>query len=124
MRLDNTNKEHCIGTQEQLVLKPADGCEGHGIYFGNNMTPSEWSDIVEAVLDKNYIMQKRITLPQKVVNLFDAGTIKKKCLYYDICPHFFINKGKIIGSGHTLMRFSENQIVNVTQGGGIGYYKE
>ncbi len=106
-----------------LVLKPADGCEGYGISFGKDMDKEKWTKTLSAVSDKNYVVQRSVHIPKKTVHLFDENTVVEKNLHYDICPHFFIKNGRVIGNGHTLMRFSENPIVNVTQGGGIGYYK-
>jgi hypothetical protein len=115
--------QYCIDEQAHIVLKPTDGCEGHGIYFGNEIEKSDWAQLLTDVIDKNYIAQKLVRIPKKNVRLYDKGTIIEKTLYYDLCPHFFIKKGKIIGTGYTLMRFSEKRIVNVNQGGGIGYYR-
>jgi uncharacterized circularly permuted ATP-grasp superfamily protein len=123
VKLNPDTKEYCEAERERIVLKPADGCEGYGIYFGNKMTDEEWSDFTEAALVKNYIAQEYIHIPKYPVSLFENNSISEKELYFDLCPHFFIKDGRVTGSGHTLMRFSENPVVNVTQGGGIGYHQ-
>jgi hypothetical protein len=116
--------DFCIENKDTLVLKPADGCEGVGIYFGNTTTDTKWLEYIQAAASKNFVAQKLVHIPKMNVSLYENGTIVEKRLYYDLCPHFFIKNGQVIGTGHTLMRFSENPIVNVSQGGGIGYYKE
>lgn len=106
---------------ERWVLKPADGCEGFGIYFGKDIATSDWQALIERLITQNYIAQEYVSLSTTPVSLYDEGTIVEKELYYDLCPHFFIKDGHVIGSGHNLMRYSTNPIVNVTQGGGLGY---
>ena len=115
--------DFCVQNKNTLVLKPADGCEGVGIHFGNTTTDTKWLDHIQTAISKNYVVQELVHIPKMNVSLFENGTIVEKSLYYDLCPHFFIKNGQVIGIGHTLMRFSENPIVNVSQGGGIGYYK-
>lgn len=112
----------CTAAKDTLVLKPADGCEGYGIYFGRDVSTLEWQELLMTAQQKNYVAQELVPIPKRPVSLYEHDTIVEKMLYYDICPHFFIHHGTIIGAGHTLMRFSENPIVNVSQGGGIGYY--
>ena len=119
-----TTYEHSIARQNTLVLKPADGCEGTGIYFGNQMDAAEWKACVANAVENNYVAQEFIDIPRISIDMYEDGTVVNKELYYDICPHFFIKHGEVIGVGHTLMRFSKNPIVNVSQGGGIGYYKD
>ncbi len=113
----------CLSRQANLVIKPADGCEGFGVYFGKDFSSSDWEILINSIFNKNYIMQELVEIPKMNVSLYENNTVVDKELYYDLCPHFFIKSGKVIGSGHTLMRFSENKIVNVSQGGGIGYHK-
>tara|TARA_B100001989_G_C24506441_1_gene447821 strand:- start:140 stop:1237 length:1098 start_codon:yes stop_codon:yes gene_type:complete len=115
--------DYCNQHKDDLVLKPIDGCEGFNIYFGHKLNQVEWSKLISKLSNTNYIVQELAHIPQMKVSLYDEGTVIDKVLYYDLCPHFFIKSGEVIGSGHTLMRFSENPIVNVSQGGGIGYYK-
>lgn len=122
-RVTNDTSTNCLTYQEQLVLKPADGCEGFGIYFGRDFSTPEWKNLLVSLLSQNYVAQELIEIPKISISLYDNETIVTKELYFDLCPHFFIKNGQVIGSGHTLMRFSENKIVNVSQGGGIGYYK-
>jgi hypothetical protein len=116
--------DYCIKSKDDLVLKPIDGCEGYNIYFGQSLNQVEWSKLISQHANSNYIVQQRAHIPRLKVGLYENDTIVDKELYYDLCPHFFIKSGKVIGSGHTLMRFSEHPVVNVNQGGGIGYYKE
>jgi hypothetical protein len=105
----------------RFVLKPANGCEGRGIYFGQDYSIEEWFKLL-ASLPSGYIAQEYVSLPKRTVPIYEAGGVVEKELYFDFCPHFFIHEGKVIGSGHILMRFSASLVVNVTQGGAIGYH--
>jgi len=107
--------------QSGYVLKPANGCEGRGIFFGRNHTKVAWADIL-ATLPPGYIAQEYVQLPRRRVAIYDGGTVVEKELYFDICPHFFITAGTVTGTGHLLMPFSESPVVNVAQGGAVGYH--
>ena len=122
IKLTSESVPEVTSRQSQIVLKPADGCEGYGIYFGHQMTPLEWESLTYSLLQKNYIAQELVEIPKRAVDLYDKNTVITKELYFDLCPHFFVKNGTVLGSGHTLTRYSEKQIVNVSQGGGIGYY--
>jgi len=113
---------HIIEHRVKFVLKPIEGCEGNGIYFGKDHTDTEWGALVEKVKFEYYIAQEFIVLSKRGVTFYEDGGIKEHQLYFDLCPYFFIKNGAIIGNGYTLMRFSEHPVVNVTKGGGIGYH--
>jgi hypothetical protein len=106
---------------DRFVLKPGQGCEGEGIYFGTDYEPGAWSSLL-AQLPAGYVAQERVAMATRSVPVYDAGGIEERTLYFDICPHFFVRQGQVVGSGHVLMRFSESPIVNVSQGGAIGYH--
>lgn len=123
IRVTSETINYCLSNRENLVLKPTNGCEGRNIYFGKDLSDNAWSEQLKSTISQNYITQKLVTIPKQNVSFYEDGGIVTKKLYSDLCPHFFIKNGQIIGSGHTLIRFSENKIVNISQGGGIGYYK-
>lgn len=121
--LNSDSKQKIIDNKDTLILKPQDGCEGNDIYFGYMNKLDDWRKIVEDFCTKNYVAQEFIQIKKQKVDLFENNSIVEKDLYYDLCPHFFIDKGRVIGRGHILMRYSEDRVVNVSKGGGIGYYK-
>lgn len=108
--------------KNKWIIKPANGCEGNDIYFGHDCDQATWEQIIASKNHGTYIAQEYVPIQKIEVTLFENETIVQKNLFFDLCPHFFIKQGQVIGSGHTLMRFSENPVVNVTHGGGIGYY--
>jgi hypothetical protein len=120
--LDPRHLSEVIASRAQWVLKPANGCEGQGIYFGKDYTDDGWQTLV-GQLSTGYIAQEFVTLPQRTVSIYMNEGIEERHLFYDFCPHFFIQSGKVVGSGHVLMRFSQSPVVNVSQGGAIGYHQ-
>lgn len=121
--LNRENLDEFLMEKDKWVIKPIEGCEGNGIYFGRDNDMESWQDILDRVVDIPYIAQEFISISKQKVEFYENDGINERELYFDICPYFFIKDGKIIGNGHTLMRFSENKIVNVTKGGGIGYHR-
>lgn len=112
-----------LNTQkDKWLLKPSQGCEGNGINFGKDMTGEDWLEKTTQLCEQNYIAQEYVDTKKRDITFYDNGGTITKNLYFDFCPHFFISNGVITGAGHTLMRFSENKVMNVTQGGGIGYH--
>ena len=122
--LSATTRPRLLAEPERWIIKPVEGCEGVGIHIGAQESPAHWEQVVRRASETmNYIAQEYVPLPKTRVALYDEGTIVTREVYYDLCPHFFIHDQKIVGRGHTLVRYSTNPIVNVSQGGGIGYYK-
>lgn len=105
------------------VAKPSNLSEGHGIIIGADVEADFWENFLSENVGKNYIIQEFIEAKKRDFDFFDDGKIITKNVYFDFCPHFFVKNGEIFARGHTLARFSENKILNVAQGGGIGYVK-
>jgi hypothetical protein len=108
--------------KEGYVVKPTEGCEGNGIYFGRDFSSEAWEGLLEEISTQHYVAQEFIELSTRSVELYRDGTIHKQEFFFDLCPYFFIKQGRVIGNGHTLVRFSTEPIVNVSKGGGIGYH--
>lgn len=110
-----------LANQSEYVLKPANGCEGQGIFFGHAHDAATWENILSS-LPAGYIAQEYVELPRRKVLVYEDGQVIEKELYFDICPHFFIKEGKVVDTGHLLMRFSDSPVVNVALGGAVGYH--
>lgn len=115
-------REMVAADPARFVLKPSNGCEGYGLHFGHTYTQAAWRRHVEA-LPLGYIAQEFVSLPKRQVDVYADGAVQTDAYYYDFCPHFFIRDGKVTDVGHILMRFSQSPVVNVTQGGAIGYHR-
>lgn len=112
---------HLWTQKDRWVVKPSNLSEGRGILIGADTPLEDWQQFLDTPPENTYIVQEYIQSPLREFSFFDAESRITKRVYFDFCPHFFVKNGEILGRGHTLMRFSENKILNVAQGGGIGY---
>lgn len=85
------------------------------------MLAAEWEKLIRLHLEENYIVQEFVESKKISMDFFDNDTVETRDVYFDFCPHFFVEDGKVIGDGLILSRFSEDKILNVSRGGGIGY---
>ncbi|HMS91765.1 MAG TPA: hypothetical protein PKC87_06075, partial [Candidatus Absconditabacterales bacterium] len=121
--IHHNNIDILLAHKDSYVIKPSNLFEGKGVYIGKYCEPKDWELAVKNSIHNNYIAQEFIDMQKMKVQMYDNGSIVEKELYFDVCPHIFVKDGKVIGDGLILMRFSENRILNVAQGGGIGYLK-
>lgn len=110
-----------FSSKNRWVAKPSHLSEGHGVRIGRDTNEQEWQHFLEKHSTQGYIMQEFVESTPRSCAFFERESIITEEKYFDFCPHFFIKHGTIIGRGHTLMRFSSEKILNVAQGGGIGY---
>jgi hypothetical protein len=116
------NLADLIEQKDKWVLKPTNLSEGKGIILGINTSKNDWIDLLNQVnKEGNHIMQEYLNPDKISIEYFSDGEIKKGEFYFDICPHFLIKDNQVVGTGHILMRFSEDKILNVAKGGAIGY---
>lgn len=109
--------------KDNLILKPSNLFEGKWILIGDQCDDSSWTSTLDRVCNDNYVLQEFVDMQKMKVRMYQDGTVIEKELYFDICPHFFVQHWQVVWDGIILMRFSENRILNVAQGGGIGYLK-
>lgn len=121
--LSLTNHETVIANKDEYVIKPANLFEGRGVYIGKDESQEDWERAVRANLNSHYVAQEYVEVRKMSARMYDAGEIKEGDYYFDICPHFFVKNGKVIHDGLILTRFSKSKIMNVAQGGGIGYLR-
>jgi hypothetical protein len=121
-KLEQKNLEFLIKNKNYLVLKPTNLSEGKGIYLGVNTKQKEWNRLLqENLVSGNYFLQEYLSPSKMSIKYYDGGTVKKGNFYFDICPHFYVEKNVVKYTGHILVRFSKEKILNVTRGGAIGY---
>lgn len=121
--LTDKNAAWVLENRENLVLKPINSYEGIGVNIGVNTTEEDWEKLIVSEKNRDYIAQELVDTQKITMSFYDEGTIVSRDVYYDVCPHFFVKNGKIDSMGHILVRYSENKILNVAMGGGIGYMK-
>jgi hypothetical protein len=111
--------EHTRTHKDAFILKPNDDYGGHGIFFGRNMSASEWdAAITTALADGDYIIQETLDLKTELFPIFDENGWSLEPVFTDTNP--FIFRGSVEGA---LVRLSDSPIVNVTSGGGeTGFY--
>jgi uncharacterized circularly permuted ATP-grasp superfamily protein len=105
--------EHIREHRDEFILKPNDDYGGHGIYFGNRASQSEWDEAIANVLNSDYVVQERIELQTEEFPIFNEREWGLQRMFVDTNP--FIFRGAIDGA---MVRLSDSPIVNVTSGGG------
>lgn len=114
--LNKENITDFFSAKDKWILKPSNLFEGKGILIGNQLSQLEREESLKEKADQTYIVQEFVDMRTVDVSLYDEEKIKEKKLFFDLCPHFFVKEGKVIGRGLVLMRFSEKRILNVAQG--------
>ncbi len=99
--------------RNEFILKPNDDYGGHGIYFGNRASQSEWDEAVANALNSDYVVQERIELQTEQFPIFNEREWGLRQMFVDTNP--FIFRGVVDGA---MVRLSDSPIVNVTSGGG------
>jgi hypothetical protein len=105
--------EHIRERRDDFVLKPNDDYGGHGIYFGNSASQSEWDEAIAMALKSDFVVQERIELQTEEFPVFNEREWGLQQMFVDTNP--FIFRGAVDGA---MVRLSDSPIVNVTSGGG------
>jgi hypothetical protein len=99
--------------RDEFILKPNDDYGGHGIFFGNRASQSEWDEAIANALNSDYIVQERIELQTEEFPIFNEREWGLQQMFVDTNP--FVFRGAVDGA---MVRLSNSPIVNVTSGGG------
>lgn len=121
--LNSDNINQIIEQKNSWIIKPTNLFEWQWVYIGKDIPEDEWKNLLIKNAWNNYIAQEFIEAEKIDMEFYEDGKIVEKNVYFDICPHFFIKNGNIIGNGIILTRYSENKILNIAQGWWLGYYK-
>jgi len=105
--------EHLREHRGGFILKPNDAYGGHGIFFGNHASQSEWDEAIANALHSDYVVQERIELQTEEFPIFNEREWGLRQMFVDTNP--FIFRGVVNGA---MVRLSDSPIVNVTSGGG------
>lgn len=122
--LNESIKEEIIQNKNNYVIKPTNQDEWNWVYIWLDLSQSEWEDLINSNLWKQYLAQEYIQVSPKPTQIYLDGDIIEKEVFYDFCPHVFYKDGKMIWCGQVLVRYSENRIVNVLKWWGIGYWRQ
>jgi hypothetical protein len=99
--------------QERMVLKPSDDYGGRGVVLGWQVTADDWMRSLDDALDKPYVVQERVPVPEYEYPVWGGGGVSLSPLYTDTDPLLF--HGKL---GGVLTRVSGSALLNVTAGTG------
>lgn len=118
--INSKEKDSLIQEKDNLVLKPVLGAEGQDVYVGMLTSQQEWESLVEKKIkpDGQWLYQELVNTAQ--VEYIDQKYNAAKKKYFDFSPHLFVFEDEMI-FGKNLVRYSENKILNVAQGGVFGY---
>lgn len=105
--------EYLRRNRTDFILKPNDDYGGHGIFFGNLISESDWEAALQQALAGDYVVQERIDLRTEEFPIFDHNKWALRQMFVDTNP--FIFRGKVDGA---MVRLSDSPVVNVTSGGG------
>ena len=113
--LDENIKIEIVENKDKYVIKPTNKDEWNWVYIWIEKTQSEWENIINENLWKQYLAQEYIQVEPKKIKMYLDWDIKESEVYYDCCPHIFYKNGKMIWCGQVLVRYSKNRIVNLTK---------
>ncbi|MBT4805490.1 glutathionylspermidine synthase family protein [Candidatus Woesearchaeota archaeon] len=102
-----------LENQNELVIKASNSYSSVGVYIGADITKDKWKKIAQNALGKDYIVQEKIDLPAKEIEIFDPRTEKfhRKKLIYNVNPYMF--DGKFAGF---YVRASEDNLTSFKVG--------
>jgi hypothetical protein len=102
-----------LAGQDKFTLKPVDDYGGRGVVLGWDSTEAEWSQALEGAVDRHFIVQERVTVPEAEFPVMRDGSMEIVPLMVDTDPLLF--DGRL---GGILTRISGSPMLNVTAGSG------
>ena len=102
-----------LSEQHRLALKPVDDYGGRGVVLGWEATPDEWDRAVGHAVERHYIVQERVPIPESDFPVWEEGELAVIPLLLDTDPLLF--RGEV---GSILTRISGSALLNVSAGSG------
>lgn len=117
---NDEQRSFLLKNKDRVVIKPILGAEGVDVFVGNILTQDEWEGLfVDTVRqDGTWLFQELVDTAQ-VAYQDQSGQVSRE-RYFDFSPHMFVFKDELV-FGKNLVRYSDNKILNVAQGGSFGY---
>jgi uncharacterized circularly permuted ATP-grasp superfamily protein len=100
--------------RERLVLKPADGYGGQGIFLGWEASEADWDRAIDVAVRERYVAQQRVHIPQAVFPVPQEKGWGFESLNVDFDPYMF---GRQMAD--PLVRISAGDVLNVKAGAQI-----
>lgn len=100
--------------RSQLILKPADGYGGQGLFLGWEMEAAEWDNAIQEALQSRYVAQRRVHIPHAEfpVPLDNGWDFQDFRMDFD--PYMFAGQ-----TADPLVRVAQSDILNVKAGAQI-----
>lgn len=119
--LSQENAQIAIENKDNYVIKPSNLFEWKWVCIWKDTQEEDWKKNIMDNLENNFVVQEYVDISKIDIDFYDDWKIVSKNLYFDFCPHFFINNWKVTGKWLILARFSENKILNVAMWWWIWY---
>ncbi|MBT9583316.1 hypothetical protein IV102_08195 [bacterium] len=100
--------------REQLILKPADGYGGQGLYLGWELDEQAWERGIEEALRERYVAQQRVHIPHSEFPVPQEQGWTFESFRMDFDPYMF---GAAMAD--PLVRVAQSDILNVKAGAQI-----
>lgn len=102
--------------RDDLVIKPAEGYGGMGVYIGRNTTQKQWEECLEtAIKEKHWLVQEHIELSSYLYQSGDEG-----CTLHEAVWGFFIFGPKYAGEWVRVLPKKDNKgVINCHQGASV-----
>ena len=100
--------------KETLILKPAFGYGGKGVYIGRDTKDEDWNSAIDQALKGEYVVQEFVNIP--IITLPIVVNRKLDFAYKKINLNCLVCGGKLSGS---FSRVSDESVINVARGGGL-----
>lgn len=112
--VDGPMTKRVLREREQMVLKPADGYGGQGIFLGWECTAQEWESALDEALKGRYVAQQRVPIPRAEFPVSEGEGWRYQEYRVDFDPYMF---GR--GMADPLVRMSLGDVLNVKAGAQI-----
>ncbi|MEO3830327.1 hypothetical protein [Actinomadura sp. B10D3] len=109
---------YALAWPDRLVLKPADGYDGDGVFFGARLRRSEWEDALHAALHDSHrpwVLQTDVRPPSEEVVISRAGTLAPTPVR-SVLGAFFVGREFVGG----IRRWSADGRANISPSLGAG----
>jgi len=100
--------------REQLILKPADGYGGQGLYLGWEMDQQQWESAIAESLKERYVAQQRVHIPRIHLPVPQDNGWSFENFRMDFDPYMF---GASMAD--PLVRVAQSDVLNVKAGAQI-----
>lgn len=100
--------------KESLILKPAFGYGGKGVWVGRESKDEDWNKAIDQSLKGEYVVQEFVDIP--IITVPTVVNRKLDFLYKKINLNCLVVGSKLAGN---FSRLSDESIINVARGGGL-----